>query len=209
MKHKNAIIICMTIIVIIALLSMIAYYTINWLLNKTKEVSPSITAYEQVDKHFLPSHLESIRNIGQWEFLSITDEEVVDTTRVNTFIDDHLVLIFHGTLRLGIDLQRIKNQDIVVQNDTVFMRLPQVELLDNNFIDDTRTTVFHETGKWSANERSQLYERGKRKMKQRVLTSQNLSHTQELAEEQIRRILHAMGYGSVIFTKPQEPLLQQ
>ena len=57
-----------------------------------------------------PSQIRSIQRIGRWEFLAISDEELVDTLRPRTFQkDDRLVRIYHGTLRLGVDLQRCQD----------------------------------------------------------------------------------------------------
>ena len=43
----------------------------------------------------------SMKEIGEWEFLSINDEELIDTVRHGFFGDDELSRIYYGTLRLG------------------------------------------------------------------------------------------------------------
>lgn len=63
------------IIVLLALILILggAFY---WL-TKDNEVS-----VVQEDKTTLsPTQVESIENIGQWEFLSVSDEELIDTIR--------------------------------------------------------------------------------------------------------------------------------
>lgn len=63
----------------------------------------------QEDKTTLsPTQVESIENIGQWEFLSVSDEELIDTIRRGLLGDDQLVRIYYGTLRLGIDMKDVK-----------------------------------------------------------------------------------------------------
>ena len=55
-----------------------------------------------------PEQITSLKDIGQWEFLSIADEEMVDTVRKSLiFSDDQLVRIYYGTLRLGIDMSKV------------------------------------------------------------------------------------------------------
>ena len=49
------------------------------------------------------AQITSIRNIGEWEFMSINDEEIVDTVRRGFFGDDQLARIYYGTVRLGIN----------------------------------------------------------------------------------------------------------
>lgn len=90
------------IIVLLALILILggAFY---WL-TKDNEVS-----VVQEDKTTLsPTQVESIENIGQWEFLSVSDEELIDTIRRGFWGDDQLVRIYYGTLRLGIDMKDVK-----------------------------------------------------------------------------------------------------
>ena len=54
-----------------------------------------------------PMRIQAIRSIGQWEFLSIDDEEIIDTVRRHWLSsDDQLVRIYRGTLRLGVDFRQ-------------------------------------------------------------------------------------------------------
>ena len=49
-----------------------------------------------------PTLIRSMQNIGEWEFLAIADEELIDTVRPGIFTNDELVRIYYGTLRLGV-----------------------------------------------------------------------------------------------------------
>ncbi len=46
-----------------------------------------------------PTLIKSIEEIGEWEFLQLTDEELVDTIKHGFFGDSRLVRIYYGTLR--------------------------------------------------------------------------------------------------------------
>ena len=37
------------------------------------------------------AHITAMKEIGEWEFLTVTDEEMADTTRRGFFSDDHLI----------------------------------------------------------------------------------------------------------------------
>ena len=63
-----------------------------------KDNSAKIYTNDKID--ITPNLIESIKDIGEWEFLSINDEELVDTIRHGFFGDDQLVRIYYGTLRL-------------------------------------------------------------------------------------------------------------
>lgn len=144
-----------------------------------------------------PAQIESIRDIGQWEFLAVSDEELVDTTREGFFTDDHLVRIYYGTLRLGIDMSQLADSAVRRQADTLVITLPPVGLLDEDFIDDGLTRAFHESGRWSAADREALYQKAHRQMKAHALTPENMATARSNAESEMRKLLHAMGFRNV------------
>ena len=145
-----------------------------------------------------PTQIESIRNIGEWEFLSVSNEELVDTIRKGLLSDDHLVRIYYGTLRLGINMYQASPHWLTVSGDTVTAVLPKVGLLDKNFIDEARTKSFYESGSWKASDREALYKKAYRMMLNRCLTPSNLKAAEENAEAQFRKMLLALGYKNVI-----------
>lgn len=145
-----------------------------------------------------PTQIESIRNIGEWEFLSVSNEELVDTIRKGLLSDDHLVRIYYGTLRLGINMHQASPHWLTVSGDTVTAVLPKVGLLDKNFIDEARTKSFYESGSWKASDREALYKKAYRMMLNRCLTPSNLKAAEENAEAQFRKMLLALGYKNVI-----------
>ena len=74
-------------------------------------------------------NIASMKSIGEWEFLSISDEEMIDTVRHGFFSDDELVRIYYGTLRLGIDMSQADADWIAHSGDSVTVTLPPVKLL--------------------------------------------------------------------------------
>ena len=145
-----------------------------------------------------PEQIESIRAIGEWEFLSVSDEEMVDTVRRGFFSDDHLTRIYYGTMRLGIDMKELTSDRITVSSDTVFLLLPPVRLLDERFIDEARTRAFHESGRWTADDRAAMYRRAAAIMKRKGLSQENIRSAQDNADSQVRKMMKAMGFGTVI-----------
>lgn len=144
-----------------------------------------------------PTQVKSIEAIGQWEFLSISDEELVDTTRHGFFGDDHLVRIYYGTLRLGIDMRDTKEGWMQVDKDTIVCTLPDIKLLDNNFIDEAKTHSFYEDGKWTGKDRQAMYNRAYNNMKRRCLSPANIATAEENAIRQFYEMMKAMGFAKV------------
>ena len=144
-----------------------------------------------------PTLVQSMKDIGEWEFLTISDEEIIDTVRHGFFGDDQLVRIYYGTLRLGIDMQQVEDNWIGMDKDTVVVKLPDVALLDDDFIDEARTRSFFEEGKWTQQDRQKLYLKAHTAMQRRCLTPKNLETAQKNAREQITALLHSLGFPYV------------
>ena len=163
--------------------------------------SISLAASERIDQ--TPQTIESIRQTGQWELLTISDEQMVDTVRKGLLSDDHLVRIYYGTLRLGIDLTNAPADMLHVTGDSVTATLPAVGLLDEDFIDEARTRSFHESGRWKPADREAMYRKAKRQMLRRSMTPSNLQAARENGEQQFRRILESLGFQHITISWKQ------
>lgn len=144
-----------------------------------------------------PTQVISMREIGQWEFLSVEDEELVDTVRKGFFRDDVLTRIYFGTLRLGFDMRSVKENWLRRDADTLHVTLPRITLLDNDFIDEARTKAFYESGSWNDQARADLYKRAREKMLRRCMTRENIKSAEENASRQVSSMFNSMGYKYV------------
>lgn len=182
-------ILMITLIVVLLITITIA---IRWMTNGT---SLHIKQNKQID--LTPTLIKSIEEIGEWEFLQLTDEELIDTVKHGFFGDSELARIYYGTLRLGINLHQAPPGWIVQDKDTLRLSLPPIQLLDQDFIDEARTKAFFESGKWTEADRKQLYERAYSRMKQRSLTPANIAIAQANARQQIENMMKSMGFKNV------------
>lgn len=161
----------------------------------------NVVTTERVERVTLtPTQIKSIESIGEWEFLAVSDEEIVDTVSHGFFGDSELIRIYYGTLRMGIDLRQARKGWIRLEGDTVCADLPPVRLLSNEFIDEARTQTFYETGTWTAADRKRLYLKASRIMRQRVVNRDNLNKASQQAEAQMDKLFHAMGFEHVRIT---------
>lgn len=179
------------VIIILVLVILIGGFT-YWL-NKDNTVSVN----EEAKTTLSPTQIKSVEAIGQWEFLSVSDEELVDTIRHGFFGDDELVRIYYGTLRLGINLKDAKQDWLQADHDTIVCTLPPIKLLDNNFIDEAKTRSFFESGKWTGNDRQDMYNRAYAAMKKRCMSPSNLSTARNNAQSQFFNMFKTMGYSNV------------
>ena len=186
MKKKIIIILTFVVVVIIAL---------RWLVRSLSHSEVTVAANEQID--ITPEQITSIKALGEWEFLAIANEELVDTVRKNILKDDHLVRIYYGTVRLGVNMHQVSPGWIRTAGDSIEVVLPKIGLLDRDFIDEARSKSFFESGKWSPKDRDALYRKAYKKMLHRSLTKENINKAQQNGEAQFRQMMRSMGYEHV------------
>lgn len=188
MKNKIILILLIVVLVLVGVL----------LFSLRKQPLVSVSTEGHMES--TPVEVEQIRAIGEWEFLTVSDEEIVDTVRHGFFGDDELSRIYYGTLRFGIDMSKTDEQSISVKGDSLSMRLPAVGLLDDHFIDEARTRSFIEEGKWSEADKAALTRKAARQMRRRCLTPANLKAAKENAQRQTEAFFKAWGYKHVKVT---------
>ena len=182
----------LVVIAIVAVLLVAGAAFVYWLLGSN---NASVATKEHVE--LSPTQIERIKAIGQWEFLTVSDEELVDTVRHGFFGDDELVRIYTGTLRLGIDMADTEEDWIRTDGDTLRVLLPPVRLLDTNFIDEASARSFYESGRWTQADRKALARKARQKMLARCLTPQNIASAEQNAAAQFHQMLRAMGFPYV------------
>lgn len=195
----------------------IAYFAQRWLVNKVyivlaivllaalvlwgirlllKRNSLSFADNSNID--LTPTQVEHIEAIGEWEFLQVNDEELIDTIKHGFFGDSELARIYYGTLRLGINLKETPEGWLTQKHDTLIATLPPIKLLDLHFIDEARTMSFYEKGSWTETDRKHMYEKAYNVMLKRALSRQNLQLAQENAQQQVKELLRSMGAKNVV-----------
>lgn len=148
-----------------------------------------------------PERIAEIKRLGQWEFLTVEDEVVVDTIRYRHIVsDDRLTCIYHGTVRLGINLDHASADWISNHNDTIKVLLPAPSILDSNFIDEASTEVFYQNGRWGAYARELMYRRAVVRMKAFALSPENMKIVKEAATDRFTSLFKSLGAKDVTVT---------
>lgn len=145
-----------------------------------------------------PALVCSIKGIGQWEFLSVQMEEMVDTTHERFLLsNEQLIRIYRGTIRLGIDLDKTEKDWFKTQGDTAILHLPPIQQLNARFIDEANTRTFYETGTWNSKAREELYQRARNRMLKRLRTSNAYAQAEANGREQVEALIHSLGFRHV------------
>ena len=183
-----------TVIAILALVA-IALGVTYYLFHTVTDANANVEIDQRIG--VTPTQIKSMKDIGQWEFLAIADEEMIDTIRNGFFTDDQLIRIYYGTLRLGIDMNDVQENWIEKEKDSIMVTLPPIRLLDEKFIDEARTQSFYESGKWTDADREAMYQRAYRKMKDRCMTKENIASAEQNATRQFYQMMRSMGHENI------------
>lgn len=162
-------------------------------------------------------NVENIRRIGQWEFLSSYQEVFVSKKDIGNIISDNLIVRkYVGQPRMGIDLSEFKEGCIISQsNDSVVVLLPPVKLLDEDFIDESETTLlgeYHTGGKYRAEDQQridrELAIEAKKLIRDRFMTKFNIQECEENVKIQFAAWLKAYGFKHVVVRIQEQPINQ-
>lgn len=145
------------------------------------------------------NHITQVKAIGQWEALHISCEEMVDTTEEHFFGDKNLIKIYRGTMIIGIDLADAAKDWFTARGDTALLRLPKVRLLNPRFIDEAGTRTFYEKGTWNERVNEVLYEKARKAMLRRNLTSIQINFATDNIHRQFESMFLSFGYKTIIF----------
>jgi len=167
-----------------------AYYFFNTSHIETEEM--------KIDK--TTNLITEIKKLGQWEFLTVRCEVMIDTVRPRPLFvtDDRLARIYTGSMRIGVDLGKTEDIKIVTQGDSIaYITLPEVGLLDDKFIDEANTVAFYESGKWNGDAKEQMYVRAKQRMLAYGLSPQNIDIARSSARSRFSALFSALGFKQV------------
>jgi hypothetical protein len=163
-----------------------------------------------------PVIITKIRSLGELTTACYYDEMVLSRTKENAFsssalgslaeglgkdVDDHLVLIAKGTVRAGLDLMDMTEEDIRFVGDTAWIRLPAPQYLDV-IVNPSDFEVFAETGRWTHEEVTGLLETARTRLLMGADHYGLKSKAYAGAMDAVTELLAASGYTHIHFDHP-------
>ena len=163
-----------------------------------------------------PVIVTKIRSLGELTTACYYDEMVLSRTKENAFsssalgslaeglgkdVDDHLVLIAKGTVRAGLDLMDMSEEDVRFVGDTAYIRLPAPQYLDV-IVNPSDFEVFAETGKWTHEEITGLQETARTRLLMGADHYGLKSRAYAGAMDAVTELLIASGYTYIRFDHP-------
>ena len=184
-KIKLAAVVVVCLIVMVAVLYMC-------------HAAKSVTAGHQTEVVVTPTpvNLDSIRAIGQWAFLTVEMDEVVDTVDRGLFSSDRISVAYHGTLHYGIDVAEARPGWVTI----VSVVLPPVKLLDYRFLDERNVKVYEGRDDMDFINKPTVRAALVRKAKAAMIRRgrENIPEARGKAEAEVRRIFSQHGYKKIV-----------
>lgn len=189
-KIKLAAVVVVCLIVMVAVLYMC-------------HAAKSVTAGHQTEVVVTPTpvNLDSIRAIGQWAFLTVEMDEVVDTVDRGLFSSDRISVAYHGTLHYGINVAEARPGWVTIVGDTaVTVVLPPVKLLDDRFLDERNVKVYEGRDDMDFINKPTVRAALVRKAKAAMIRRgrENIPEARGKAETEVRRIFSQHGYKKIV-----------
>ena len=163
-----------------------------------------------------PVIVTKIRSLGELTTACYYDEMVLSRTKENAFsssalgslaeglgkdVEDHLVLIAKGTVRAGLDLMDMSEEDVRFVGDTAYIRLPAPQYLDV-IVNPSDFEVFAETGKWTHEEITGLQETARTRLLMGADHYGLKSRAYAGAMDAVTELLAASGFTYIRFDHP-------
>ena len=164
-----------------------------------------------------PVIVTKIRSLGELTTACYYDEMVLTRSKPNAFsssplgslardgfgkdVDDHLVVIAKGTVRAGLDLMEMTEDDIRFVGDTAYIRLPAPQYLDV-IVNPSGFEVFAETGKWSHEEVTDLQDTARQRLLMGADHYGLKSKAYAGALDAVTELLIASGFTYIRFDHP-------
>ncbi len=152
-----------------------------------------------------PSIVEKIRQLSRLETVNYSLDKIVGGERQSAYLPDFLVgdkllLVAHGEVIAGVDLSLLKADDVVVNGDSVRVRLPAAQVLTTR-IDNSRTRIYSRTTGLlvpaDPNLESEVRLAAEQQIAQAALADGILDKARQNAQTSVSVLLHGLGFHAV------------
>ncbi|HEX9018937.1 MAG TPA: DUF4230 domain-containing protein [Anaerolineaceae bacterium] len=150
--------------------------------------------------------IHEIRSLARLETIQYTLEKVItaenNQNQLSFLFGDKLIFVGHGQVIAGVDLARMNEKDMWVQNQVLYVRLPQAEIFVAT-LDNSKSYVYNrDTGiltKGDTNLETTARQAAEKEILASAINDGILTQAQQNAESYMSRMLRNLGYPDVVF----------
>jgi hypothetical protein len=154
-----------------------------------------------------PTVVRQIQQLQRLETVSFTMDKIIsgehDSPYMPKFlVSDRLLLVVHGEVIGGVDLSKLQLNDVVVQDQSISLRLPQAQILVTR-LDNAQTRVYsRDTGLFSSpdpNLESEVRQEAEHQLQEAAMQGDILKTADGNARTTISSLLQGLGFKKVDF----------
>jgi hypothetical protein len=214
----------MAVLVAIALLGFALFFAVGELVRRTAQeaLSPITDTNRAIETRMaqilnptptiIPNPvtiIHEVRSLARLETIQYTMEKVITAetgpAELRFLFGDRLLFVGHGRVIAGIDMARLRPEDLWVEGQVLFVRLPAAEVFVVN-LDNERSYVYdRNTGiltRGDINLERAARQAAEREILNSAVDDGILDQAQQNAESYMSRLLRGLGYPDVIFVEP-------
>ncbi len=149
-----------------------------------------------------------IRSLARLETAQYSMEKIITAetgqSELSFLFGDKLLFVAHGKVIAGVDLEKLRPEDLWVQNGILYIRLPEAEVFVTTLDNDLSYVYDRDTGILRRGEvhlETMARQAAVREIEKSALADGILDWAQFNAESYLSRLLRSLGYADVIFVK--------
>ncbi len=153
------------------------------------------------------SIIHEIRSLARLETIQYSVEKVIsaDSGRedLKTLFGDKLLFVAHGEVLAGIDLEKIRLEDIKLDGKVVSIKLPAAEILSTRLDNDKSYVYDRQTGllaRPDAELETKARQEAEKQIYKTAIEDGILKQAQTNAQAYLDRLIRSLNYEEVIFT---------
>lgn len=152
-----------------------------------------------------PTVVRQIQRLQKLETVSYTMDKIIGGARDNAYLPkflagDRILLVVHGEVVAGVNLENIKASDVTVQGHGISLRLPPAEVFSTR-IDNAKSRVYsRDTGLFSSpdpNLESEVRQEAERQLQQSAVVDGILKSADQNARNTVSGMLTGLGFTQV------------
>ncbi|MBA3074487.1 MAG: DUF4230 domain-containing protein [Anaerolineae bacterium] len=216
----NKLVVRIILAVILVILAWVAFTALNKsisnALNPLKQANLSLSTQIANLLHPTPTIIpdpitiiHEVRGLARLETIQYSMEKIITAEiggGIFEFLNkDRLLLVAHGTVIAGVDLEKLTPDDLWLTNSVLNVRLPAAEIfiasLDNekSYIFDRETSILRQS---DPNLETLARQSAEQEIRKSAIEDGILEIAQRNAESYLSRLFLALGYADVIFMEP-------
>jgi hypothetical protein len=150
--------------------------------------------------------IHEVRSLARLETIQYTMEKVITAEtgqgQLGFLFGDKLIFVGHGKVIAGVDLAKLRPEDLKVQGQVLYVRLPPAEVFTVT-LDNNKSYVYNrDTGiltKGDVNLESSARSAAEKEILQSAMEDGILNQAQQNAESYLSRMFRGLGYPDVVF----------